>query len=145
MSMWNSSSPEERITKWREFREEIRELSKQEQLNSVATFFARVPVGARSIDFYTPSTWPSPWEILYHKEYCSSSISLLMFHTLELIVKDTELNIVLIDDGRDRFLVPLVDKTHILNYILGEISTLHNHKDIRIVDDFGNSTIPHIS
>jgi hypothetical protein len=145
MSFWNSSSPEDRIIKWREFREEIRDLPKQEQLNRVAAFFANVPVGARSIDFYTPSTWPSPWEILYHKEYCASSISLLIFYTLEVLLKDSELSIVLIDDGRDRFLVPLVDKTHILNYILGEISTLHNYKDIRIVDDFSDDPIPHIS
>jgi hypothetical protein len=145
MSIWNNSSPEERITMWRNFREEIRDLTKEEKLNKVATFFAKFPVGARCIDFYTPADWPTPWEILYHKTYCANTVSLLQYHTLATMLPKNEISVVLIDDGRDRFLVPLIDKTYILNYILGEVTDLQDYKEIRIVDDFANTAIPHIT
>lgn len=145
MSIWNNSTPEERITMWRNFREEIRDLTKEEQLNKVAKFFAKFPVGARSVDFYTPESWPTPWEILYHKEYCASSVSLLMYYTLKIILPENDVSIVLIDDDKDRFLVPVVENKYLFNYILGEISNIHDYADIRIVDDFGNSSVPRVS
>ena len=54
MSEWNNSSAEERLEKWREFRESLEDLSEEDLLNTVADFFAAVPIGARCIDFYTP-------------------------------------------------------------------------------------------
>lgn len=130
---------------WRNFREELRDLTKEEKLNKVAKFFAKFPIGSRCIDFYTPEDWPTPWEILYHKTYCASTVSLLQYHTLATVLKDNAVSIVLIDDGRDRFLVPIIDNEYILNYILGEVTRLEEYKEIRIVDDFDDDTIPHIT
>ena len=50
MSEWNNSTPEERIEKWRDFRESLSELSEDDLLNNVAEFFASVPIGGRCID-----------------------------------------------------------------------------------------------
>ena len=136
MSAWNNSTPEERIANWRELREHISNLSEEEQINSIAEFFARVPIGARCIDFYTPDSWPTPWELLYHKLFCPSTISLLIYHTLCITLGEERVSIVLIDSGDDRFLVPLVDKQRVFNFELGKVNNIKECSTLTIVDEF---------
>lgn len=136
MSAWNNSTPEERIANWRELREHISDLEEEEQINSIAEFFARVPIGARCIDFYTPDSWPTPWELLYHKLFCPSTISLLIYHTLCVTLGEERVSIVLIDSGDDRFLVPLVDKQRVFNFELGKVNNIKECTTLKIVDEF---------
>lgn len=143
MSNWNNASAEERIILWRNFREEIASLQEQEQLNRIAEFFADIPIGARCLDYYTPSSWPTPWEILHHKLFCSNAISLLIFHTLNVVLGDGRAEIILIEDDRDRYLVPLLDNKHIFNFELGMISTVHDPR-IKIIDRFEDETVDRI-
>lgn len=143
MSEWNNSSAEERIEKWREFRESLNGLNDEELLNNVAQFFATVPLGARCIDFYTPESWPTPWELLYHKLYCSSSISLLIYHTLCIALGEDRVDIVLADTGTDRLLVPVVDKKYIFNYELGKVNKIKDHP-IVVIDDFADTEIEQV-
>lgn len=140
MSDWNNSTPEERIEKWRNFREGLDGLPEEELLNNVAEFFSTVPIGARSIDYYTPESWPNPWELLYHKLFCTSSISLLIYHTLYVALGKDRVEIVLVETKDDRFLLPLVDKKRIFNYELGKVNNIADHK-LKIIDDFPNEDI----
>ena len=141
MSVWNNSTPEERISMWKDFREEINDLPEDEMLNSIANFFADVPIGSRCLDFYTPESWPTPWELLYHKLFCTSSISLLIYHTLSLVLDNDRVKIILIDSDNDRFLVPLVDKHYIFNFELGKVNNIKNYPKIKIIDDFEGKEI----
>ena len=141
MSNWNCSTPEERIARWKEFRDTISNEDEEVLLNSIAQFFADVPVGARSIDFYTPESWPTPWEILYHKLFCANSISLLIYYTLTLVLDEDRVELILIDDDTDRFIVPLLDKKRILNYVLGEISNTDDFPQIAIIEEFAKEEI----
>ena len=143
MSEWNNSSAEERIEKWRDFRESLDGLPEEELLNNVAQFFADVPVGARSLDFYTPESWPTPWELLYHQLYCASSISLLIYHTLCIALGRDRVQIVLADTGTDLLLLPIVDKKYIFNYELGKVNNTSDHS-LTIIDDFADSNIEQI-
>lgn len=143
MSDWNNASAEERIILWRSFREEIAPLEEQEQLNRIAGFFANIPIGSRCLDYYTPTSWPTPWEILHHKMFCQSAISLLIFHTLNVTLGDGRAEVVLIEDDRDRYLVPLLDNKHIFNLELGVISTIQDPR-IKIIDRFEDETIDRI-
>lgn len=136
MSAWNNSTPEERIANWRELREHISSLSEEEQINSIAEFFARVPIGSRCIDFYTPDSWPTPWELLYHSLFCTSTISLLIYHTLCIALGEERVSIVLIDSKEDRFLVPLVDKQRVFNFELGKVNNIKECSTLTIVDEF---------
>ena len=142
MSEWNCSTPEDRISKWRDFRDSISGAEEEELLNKTAQFFAAIPVGTRYIDFYTPSSWPTPWEILYEKLFCANSVSLLIYYTLSLMLEGDRVELILIDDDRDRLLVPLVDKKYILNYHLGEISNVEDFPQIRVIESFRNEEIP---
>ena len=143
MSEWNNSSAEERIEKWREFRESLNGLNDEELLNNVAQFFATVPLGARCIDFYTPDSWPTPWELLYHKLYCPSSISLLIYHTLCIALGSDRVQIVLADTGTDRLLIPIVDNKYIFNYELGKVNKIKDHQ-IEVIDDFADAEIEQV-
>ena len=141
MSSWNCSTPEERIARWKKFRDTINGEDEEVLLNNVAQFFADVPVGARSLDFYTPESWPTPWEILYHKLFCANSISLLIYYTLTLVLDEDRVELILIDDDTDRFIVPLLDKKRILNYVLGEISNTDDFPQIAIIEEFAKEEI----
>lgn len=141
MSEWNNSSAEERIQRWRDFRESLTNLSDEEVLNSIANFFADVPIGSRCIDFYTPDSWPTPWELLYHKLFCTSSISLLIYHTLVLALGKDRAEIVLVDTGDDLFLAPLLDKKYIFNLELGKVNNITDYPALKIIDDFKDQTI----
>jgi hypothetical protein len=143
MSEWNKSSEEERIEKWREFRESLNDLNDEELLNNVAQFFASVPLGARCVDYYTPESWPTPWELLYHKLYCSSSISLLIYHTLCIVLGNDRVSIVLADTGTDCLLMPIVDKKYIFNYELGKVNKIKDHQ-IEVIDDFADVEIEQV-
>ena len=141
MSSWNCSTPEERIARWKDLRDTINGEDEAVLLNNVAQFFADVPVGARFVDFYTPESWPTPWEILYHKLFCVNSISLLIYYTLTLVLDEARVELILIDDNTDRFIVPLLDKKYILNYVLGEISNTDDFPQIEIIEKFAKEEI----
>lgn len=107
---------------WRSVRTAVLDLSLAEQMPIIAKFFAEMPFGARTLDYYTPAEWPTPWEILYHGSFCKSSISLLIFYTLSLLHTDHVIELHLIDDRSDIYLLPVIDNKFALNYELGTIS-----------------------
>ena len=129
------------MERWRNLRTSVSTLEEKEQLNSIADFFADVPIGSRCIDFYTPDSWPTPWELLYYKLFCTSSISLLIYHTLVLTLGEGRAEIVLVDTGDDLFLAPLVDKKCIFNIELGKVNNIKDHPAIKIIDDFKDQMI----
>ena len=141
MLTYQIDTPERRLSAWKEFRDKLVQLTPDEQLDEVASFFSKTPIGSRSLDFYTPDTWPTPWEILYDSLYCQSSISLLMYYTLLYMnsFKD-RIHLCLIDDGEDRYLVPVIDDQFILNYELGAITILSSI-EVTTVTDFNNNEI----
>lgn len=136
MSHWNSSTPQYRIQRWMEFRADIAGMELREQAAATAQYFRDFPLGARSVDYYDPLTWPTPWEILHHKTYCRSSGGILMHDTLVIINKCATVELALIDDSQDVYLAPLIENSSILNMVLGEISNLASHPEVKIIQRF---------
>ena len=143
MSEWNNSSAEERIQRWRDFRESLAGLPDEEVLNNVAEFFASVPIGGRCIDYYTPESWPNPWELLYHNLFCTSSISLLIYHTLCITLGSERVQIILADTKDDLCLLPLVDNKYIFNLELGKVNNIKDYS-IKILDTFDDHKIEQV-
>ena len=108
------------MLEWGSFRDSIKELELKEQIEKIAEYFSSVPIAPRQLDYYTPDTWPTPWELLDSGHLCSSGISILMAYTL-LINEQSDFKLLLIDDNTDYYLVPLVADEYILNYSLGEV------------------------
>jgi len=125
---WNNIPNEERLRLWKNLRVELEFAPFEEQMSAIAKFFANMPYGSRSLDYYSPNDWPTPWEILFHGSFCKSSISLLMFYTFALLQTGHTIELYLIDDNEDMYLVPVIDYQFVLNYELG---TVNNWEDIQ--------------
>jgi hypothetical protein len=120
--VWNSIHDEDRLALWKQLRTNISKLDIKDKLEQIARFCFSMPIGARSLDYYDPTNWPTPWEILFHGSFCTSSISLLMFHTLALSETAESIELLLVEDEDGIYLVPLVDYQFVLNYELGQVN-----------------------
>src|SRR5574337_455845 len=107
--IWNILSGEDRLHRWKQLRINIKDLSLDQQLLLIADFYSKMPRGARSLDYYNPAEWPTPWEILFHGSFCISSISLLIFYTLTLVDIEHKVELYLIEDSDGVYLLPIID------------------------------------
>jgi hypothetical protein len=145
MHDWNSLQPQERFLYWRDFRQDIdqRKLSQTDIVNEVAIFWASTPIGPRSVDYYTPNTWPTPWEILNYNLFCENSISLMMYYTLELLESFTgQVDLYRVDDITGEYIVPVINNKLILNLEYGKAIPLT--EKIRIVEKYNKTNIKNI-
>ncbi len=144
--IWNGISDEERLHLWKDFRKSMADVEFHKQLLATAKFYAAMPYGSRTLDYYNPVDWPTPWEILYHGSFCKSSISLLIFHTIAMISSGHKLEMHLVDDNGDIYLLPVIDDQNVLNYELGVVSsTLEINKDLTVLRVFPQSLIKAIT
>ena len=138
--MWNTINNDECLRLWKELRDSIQNLSLDDKLKEVANFTSSMPFGHRTIDYYSPWDWPTPWEILYHSMFCTSSISLLIYHTLSLVDKSV-IELYLVEDD-DVYLLPVINNTYVLNYELGKVILLSEiSQDIKILKIYTSKDI----
>ena len=141
--IWNTVPDDERLHLWKKLRDDIKDLELDKQISEIASFCAFMPFGARTLDYYSPAEWPTPWEILYHGKFCTSSISVLMYHTLLLLNIDTEL--LLVDSIAGMYLLPVIDSRLVLNYELGSVADYSSVKDdFTILRKYTKEDIPQI-
>ena len=144
--IWNTIPNEERLRLWKNLRDELIGQSIEDQLTNVAKFCSTIPFGSRTLDYYNPMSWPTPWEILFYGSFCTSSISLLMFYTLILIPTLSEIELVLVDDAGDIFLLPFIDNQFVLNYELGKVNKYSEIQDsFRIISRYPKEKIKNIA
>lgn len=129
MKNWNTYTAEERMLEWRHFRLSLKDLDNNEVIERVAEFFKHIPIASRYVDYYTPASWPTPWEILSRGWCCESSISLLMAHTF--LLNDMDCDIYLVDSPLGTFLLPVIDGL-VLNYEFGNAVELSKQEEIKI-------------
>lgn len=124
---WNQISSDVRLRLWKTLRTDIAELSLEEQLQQLAIFCANMPYGARTVDYYDPESWPTPWEILFYGSFCTSSISLLMYYTLTMPPVSADASLYLVEDVDGIYLLPVIGDHHVLNY---QLSKVNKYQDI---------------
>jgi len=130
--IWSKIPNEERLHLWKKLRADIKDLPTSEKLVEMAKFCETMPRGPRSVDYYDVNSWPTPWEILFHGEFCKSSVSLLIFHTLTILqVENIELRMV--KDNSGDYLLPFIEDQFVLNYELGKVSNSSDIQDYFIV------------
>lgn len=141
--MWQNTTSQDRLTQWRDLRTDIKELTTEEQIHRISQFFSTTPIGSRTLDYYTPESWPTPWEILHTGAFCTNSISLLIYYTFQLDEKfNDEVNLYLVEDESDRYLLPVINDHFVLNYELGAISKwLELKPQFRIIETFQDKHI----
>ena len=140
---WNTTPDEERLRLWKNLRSDLNTEPLDIKLKAIAKFISTMPFGSRSLDYYDPATWPSPWEILFHGSFCLSSISLLSFYTLALVTEESvKIELELIDDMGDVYLVPVIEDQFVLNYETGLVSSYPEiSKEIKVLKRYTRSDI----
>jgi hypothetical protein len=81
--MW-TLGPEERIIYWREFREHISTLSKEQAIQETAVLWSTAPISNQYLASDYNRDWPDPWDLLHYNHYDDMSITLGMVYTLAL-------------------------------------------------------------
>ncbi len=143
--IWNLIPNEERLHLWKNLREEMKDLLLEEQLKEVSNFCKSMPIGSRTMDYYTPENWPTPWEILFYGTFCTSSISLIMFYTLDLLEGEKILELLLVEDDEGVYLLPIIDNQFVLNYHLGQVSTYSKiSKEFKVLKKYSREEIKKI-
>lgn len=150
MSIWLTNKPDILISDWRELRKRLEDpsLSEIEILELVEKHFAMMPRGSRSIDYYTPKNWQSPWEIIHHKLYCNNAVTLMQYYTLTLCpgIDVSKIQIYLIEDDQDEYVVLVYDNKYLLNYYYGEVLDFSKHRHLfKINQTIHKNEIPKIS
>ena len=115
----------EKLHAWKKLRNNIELMNLEEKLNYVSDFFSNFPMGARSVDYYAPLSWPSPWEIIFYGSFCKSSISILIFYTLCMSDNSIYAELRLVHDGSQIYLIPVINNTFVLNYKSGMVNKCH--------------------
>lgn len=124
---------DERLHLWKNFRNDISELDLNRQLLEIAKFCSTLPRGARTLDYYNPINWPTPWEIFFYNSFCRNSISLIIFYTLVLINISETLELWVVKDNEGDYLLPVIGNKFILNYEPGMVSNYSEICDYFIV------------
>ena len=109
----------DRLSIWRNVRQNTYDSA--EELIKEFTDIKKVP---RYLDYYTPNSWPNPFEIVTEGYFCQSGITLLLTATLinKSFITSSELCMPVIsnnisgDDG-----LVLLDKELVYNFIPGKI------------------------
>ena len=136
--------PEERFSEWRKFRKSLTGTTK-DQITRVVNFWSKAPIGSRYIDYYTPTEWPTPWEILHDSLFCKNTIAVMMYYTLLYsdYYDEEDLEILLINDKlcQDIFLIVLVDD-FVLNYNHNQLNTYTEiQNNIEIIERYNFNDI----
>ncbi len=69
-------NPQQRLSTWRDYK------NGRPTIKNVLQYIDSIKPIARTFDYYTPSYWPTPWEILDQGLFCVSGKAILLYHTL---------------------------------------------------------------
>lgn len=118
----NTQNESERLAQWRSFRHRTDITSPEQVLQA----FANVPVQQRYLDYYTPSTWPSVFEIVSQGLFCQSGLTLMITATLDYFdfINNSEVRL----DAISSYIsgvegLVLVHNGMVYNFVPGEVVT----------------------
>lgn len=116
----------ERLSRWKEFREEISSLSIDSAIQKVLDFWERCPFIPFYLEADSPDKWPDPWELIHENYYCDLAKVLGIVYTLHLSAhKNTivpEIRVYYDNKKRHTYHIAyLCQGKYVLNLIEGEV------------------------
>lgn len=119
-------SPDDRMTHWKTFRRSLTDLETSKQLELVAQYWSKAPIGPLAYNPENAKQWLTPWEMIHHNQWCRSSVALGMEQTLRLAGMDKDrLTLRLVSDKTNgALLLLIVDGLYVLNYDWGSVFSL---------------------
>jgi hypothetical protein len=112
-------SGSERLHIWRNVRQKT-----HSDIIDVLEEFATIDTLPRYLDYYTPSSWPSPFEIVNEGYLCQSGVTLILLSTLinkGFISKDTIQLPVISNNITGTSGLVIYDRESVYNFTPGEI------------------------
>lgn len=116
----------ERLTKWKEFRDSLETSSAP--FKEVATFWSRAPFVNPYLNPHLPSSWPDPWHIVLDNRYDDLAISLGMLYTIKLTHRfaDLDFDLHMVDkNNKDINYFIVFGKSTVLNFEYGSVCDLN--------------------
>lgn len=110
-----------RLLIWRDWRQQLNQSNNIDALNEIARWWKFVPLVNKAIDPWREETWPNPWELVGHGEFCGSAQGLGIFYTLVLIGQDCDLVLAQLQDYPETKLLVVTPDKKVLNYYDGEV------------------------
>lgn len=114
-------SPSDRLRIWRDIRQQdfltAEDLVKQ---------FQDIKIVSRYLDYYTPKSWPSPFEIVSEGYLCQTGVTLLLTATLinkNFITSDELLFPVISNNINGDSGIVLLDGNNVYNFTSGKIES----------------------
>jgi hypothetical protein len=80
--MFFNKTYEERLRIWHDFRQVLE--SAEDPFQEAMDTYETVPTEHMSVDPYTPSAWPNPWELIKENSYCLFGKMLGIAYSLQL-------------------------------------------------------------
>lgn len=116
--------PKERLADWKQLRTTVAQLSDDEAMALVASYWSQAPLSKMAYDPEFPDQWMSPWEMVNSGEWCPYSRAIGMDFTLRLAGWDiSRLKLILMRDYTisEQLMVLKIDDTYALNYSNGMV------------------------
>lgn len=73
--------PQERLAEWKSFRLSLNELTADQALDNICTWWSYVPFVDKHLKNLPSSKWPGPWELIYDGKICDIGRALGMLYT----------------------------------------------------------------
>ena len=115
----NNLSGSERLSIWRNVRQKT-----HNNILEVLEDFSKIEPLPRYLDYYTPSSWPNPFEIVNEGYLCQSGVTLVLLSTLinkGFISKDTIQLPVISNNITGTSGLVIYDRDFVYNFTPGEI------------------------
>jgi hypothetical protein len=124
---FKNHSANDRLSIWRNLRQKEFNTSKD-----LIAEYEGIKVVPRYIDYYTPKSWPNPFEIVSEGYFCHSGVTLLIASHLlhKNFISSNEIQLPVISnniDGSDGLV--LVDNNDVYNFVPGKIVDLDYVKE----------------
>ena len=82
----------ERLTRWKLFRQELDQLSLDEAVLAVNSFWKNCPFVPYYLEVESPEKWPDPWQLIMENYYCDLAKVLGIVYTLHLTTHSNHLD-----------------------------------------------------
>ena len=133
-NLWLRSA-DERLASWREFRLELQDsydscdsTSLLSSLDAISVWWSYMPLVTVSMDPFSPSRWPTVWEIIADGQCCKYSKGLAMALNAYYLDSDLDVRVARVLDRKagDEYLVAIVNDEIVLNTPYGNTANLRD-------------------
>ena len=135
----------EKILSWRELRKQSAEAGAKAAISMINNWWTYAPWVRKTIDPYKPDSWPTPWDMINKGYFCRSAIALGQAYTIWTIFPQLDCELWLINNKseQDVHLVAVIDKTMVLNYIMGHVESVDD-MDYELLEVTKKEDLTHI-